>query len=121
MLSLTNELTELCATHARFTDVTRRELATAAGDLVRYRLRTLEGANRPTRDSRRFFLGDLLRVEKKGFPDIAFLLELFDRLPANTQHEPPDEKVRVTEIDTYLVPKRRPPLVSGQGRTPVEL
>ena len=101
VLSLTNELTELCASNARFTDVTRREVTAAAGDLVRYRFRTLEGANRSTRGARQFFLGDIRRVEKKGFLDIAFLLELLDRLPAKTHQERPGGEVRFTEIDIH--------------------
>ena len=72
VLSLTNDLTELCAAKARFADVSRREIATASGDLARYRFRPLAGTKRSTRDARRFSPEDLRRVEKKGFPDIPF-------------------------------------------------
>ena len=99
VLSMTDELTDLCATHARFSDVSRREITTASADLSRYRFKSLEGVGLSTKDSRRFFLDDLRRVAKKGLPDVAFLLELFDHLPANTHLEQPGETVRFTEID----------------------
>ena len=97
--SLTSELEELCKTHAMFSEVGRGELSMASNDLIRYRFKSLEAAKRSTREARRFFLGDLLRVERKGYPDIASLLELFDHLPANTHLEQPDERVRFAEID----------------------
>ena len=97
-LSMNNALTELCSAQARFSDVTRRDLATAAADLSRYRFRTSEGANRSTREARRFFSGDLMRVAKKGFPVAVFLLGIFDRLPANTHLGKPGGEFRFTEI-----------------------
>ena len=71
----------------------------AVNDLARYRFKYLEAARRSTRESRRFFLDDLRRVEGKGYPDIAFLLEILDHFPANTHLEQPEEKVRFAEID----------------------
>ena len=59
----------------------------------------MESAKRSTREARRFFLDDLRRVERKGYPNVAFLLELFDRLPVNTHLEQPGEKVRFAEVD----------------------
>ena len=115
VLSLTGELNELCKTHARFSDVTRNELSMAASDLARYRFKSLETAKRPTREARRFFLDDLRRVERKGYPDIAFLIELFDHLPVNTHLEQPDEKVRFTEIDIPRALLRLAPSLSDIG------
>ena len=99
VLSLTVELRELCDAHSRLADTTNRELTTAAGDFVRYKCKSLEAVNRLTNDSKRFSLDDIRRVERKGVPDIAFILELFGRLPVNTHVEQPGDKIRFTEID----------------------
>ena len=94
VLSLTTELKELCDAHGRFADTPKRELTAAAGDFSRYRFKSMDAAKRPTKDARRFSLDDLRRVAKKGFPDIAFILELFDHLPVNTPVGRPGGEIR---------------------------
>ena len=68
--------------------------------MVRYRFLTLCSLKRSTRGARRFFRDDLRRVEKKGFPDASFVLELFGRLPFYTHIEKPGEKARLAAIET---------------------
>ena len=94
-LSLTNELTGLCATRDRFSDVNRREITAAANDLSMYRSKSFGTAKRSTREARRFFPDGLRLVEKKGRPDAAFPIEIFGHLPPNTHLGHPRGKVRL--------------------------
>ena len=99
VLSWANELTEICAARARFSDVGRNELTLAANDLAMYRFKSLETAKRSTRETRRFFPDDLRRADKKGYPDVSFRLEIFYHLPVDTHLDQPDGEVRFAEID----------------------
>ena len=66
-ISLTDELTELCAARARarFSDVARRERMAAAGDFARYRFRDLGGDKLSTKDDSRFSSDGIRRAEKE--------------------------------------------------------
>ena len=97
--SLVNELVDLTRTHARFAERTQNELLSAATDFVRYRFRSLDAVKRATKEARRYFLDDLRKVERKAFPELSLIIELFDHLPVNIQNEQADDKVRYTEID----------------------
>ena len=77
----------------------RNELLLPAADFARYRFISLEAAKRSTRESRRSFLGDIRRVERKGYPDVAFVREIFCHFPVNTHLEQPLDRARFAEID----------------------
>ena len=93
------ELNVVCAAHARFQDVDPLELREAADCFIRYRFRSLDAIKRSTKEARKFFLDDLRKIERKSFPDVALIIELFDHLPVNPQTEQADDKVRFTEVD----------------------
>ena len=57
------------------------------------------GIRRSAKGSREFSIGDLRRVERKGFPNLSSIIELFCHLPVNIQNEQPVEKVWYTEVD----------------------
>ena len=84
---LVGELFGLRETHARFKDVEDTQVLHAANCFVRYKMRSLDAIKRATRDARRYFLDDLRKVERQGFPQVAFIIELFDHLPVNLQTE----------------------------------
>ena len=50
----------------------------------------LDTIKRATREARRYFLDDLRKVENMGFPQVAFIIELFAHLPVNLQTETAD-------------------------------
>ena len=97
--ALVLELNVLVASHARFGDRRAEEIQTAAADFARYGLKSLDSAKRSNKEAREFFMGDLRKVERKSFPELSLIIELFDHLPVNTQNEQADDKVRYTEID----------------------
>ena len=92
-------LNELIASHARFSDRTQRDVLSASSDFVRYGLKSLDSVKRSTKEARKFFIDDLRKVERKAFPELSFIIELFDHLPVNIQNECSDDKVRYTEVD----------------------
>ena len=92
-------LNELITSHARFSDRTREEVKSASSDFVRYGIKSLDAVKRSTKEARKFFMDDLRKVERKAFPELSFIIELFDHLPVNIQNEQSDDKVRYTEVD----------------------
>ena len=102
---LVGELLGLRETHARFKDVDDNQVLHAANCFVRYKMRSIEAIKRATRDARRYFLDDLRKVERQGFPQVAFIIELFDHLPVNLQTETAYATHRVFSKKTSSRPK----------------
>ena len=73
----------------------------------------MDAVRRSTKEARKFFIGDLRRVEKKGFPEPSFIIELFDHLPVNIQNEQSDDKVRYTEVDIPRALTTLAPVLAG--------
>ena len=89
---LVGELLGLRNSHARFREVGENQVLHAANCFVRYKMRSLESIKRATREARRYFSDDLRKVERLGFPQVAFIIELFDHLPVNLQTETPGRR-----------------------------
>ena len=70
----------------------------AAETLVRYRLSTLQIIRQTDKDARRMFLADLRDLERKAFPEMQLLMQLFSHFapvakPRTNLKDPPFEEV----------------------------
>ena len=74
---LSSELLAETAGRDRFADFSELDLRQAATTLVRYRLSSLATIRHTERDARRLFLSELRENERKSFPEMQLLMQIF--------------------------------------------
>ena len=84
---LVGELLGLKDPHARFREVEDNQVLQADNCFGRYEMRSLYTIKMDIREARRYFPDDLRKIEHLGFPQVAFVIELFDHIPVNPQSE----------------------------------